>query len=63
MFALELLSVPARGAQHPQNEACNEEREVQEYDGDPQLVILFLTLLKEMSGFILSAVNSPLFRL
>lgn len=55
--------MPARGAQHPQNEACNEEREVQEYDGDPQLVILFLTLLKEMSGFILSAVNSPLFRL
>lgn len=43
-----------------QDEACNEEeREVQEYDGDVELVIPFLTLLKEMSGFFFFfAVNS-----
>lgn len=42
-----------------QDEARNEEeREVQEYDGDLELVIPFLTLLKEMSGFIFFAVNS-----
>lgn len=41
-----------------QDEACNEEeREVQEYDGDLELVIPFLTLLKEMSDFIFFAVN------
>lgn len=47
-----------------QDEDCNEEeREVQEYDWDLELVIPFLTLLKEVSGFILFlAVNSaPLF--
>lgn len=42
-----------------QDEACSEEeREVQEYDEDLELVIPFLTLLKEMAGFIFLAVNS-----
>lgn len=42
-----------------QDEACNEEeREVQEYDGDLELVMPFLTLLKEMSGFIFFAVKN-----
>lgn len=63
VFPWNSLSLPAWGAEDLQNEACSEEREVQEYDEDLQLVILFLTLMKEMSGFILSAVNSPLFRL
>lgn len=42
-----------------QDKVCSEEeREVQEYDEDLELVIPFLTLLKEMSGFIFLAVNS-----
>jgi len=42
-----------------QDEACTEEeREVQECDGDLELVIPFLILLKEMSGCMFFVVNS-----
>lgn len=44
--------------------SSEEEREAQEYDGGLELVIPFLTFLKEMPGFIFFAVNStPLFML
>lgn len=42
-----------------QDEASSkEEREAEEYDGGLELVIPFLTFLKEMPGFIFFAVNS-----